>query len=436
MKYSKENIGSYLYSRLPQYHRILDEQNNLLLKRFMEVIDEGFKESATAIDRALAKVQASKCPEEELHVIAKSMGADWIDTIHPKYQRTIVSMLTKLYKQKGTLDTIRFIASELSGFEAKIIEGEIPKEYFHEGDEKKRLFTVKLQAPELDDPVQAQQHETTISEVIDKFIPVHTKYVLVITYFYDEPYYKRIKEQDKTFLKEDRGMLSKTFKGTQPVFDIIKFRYDQETNFHMIGNPDILGLTVNPEYKLVTNFKTTKTRNDILHHSLVKISTSYTKRFDGDEKKKDILAQDFGNYLKEVSTQTEQHGFQQKLKTLNVSVFSLPQVNKEDYEIIHTLKVNGGLDTSKNTHTESKEVQKIQNDYSQDVKLMTNFNKSEKVMVKCILEDKPTNDLGINKYVLCTGKPNCILSTKEARLSIPSYIDKVTQNGQLNYIYE
>ena len=210
MKYSYSNMGSYLYSRLPHYHKVVDEQNELLLKRFMEVFNVGFKANDEALKQALETTQASKCGEENLEELAKSLGADWISTIDPSYQRTIVRMLIKLYKQKGTIDTIRFIASELSGFEAKIIEGEIPEEYFEEGDEKKRLLTVKLQAPEMDDPVSAQQHETTISEVIDKFVPVHTKFILVVTYFYDELYYKRVMEDVEQDIKQDFGTYTKS----------------------------------------------------------------------------------------------------------------------------------------------------------------------------------------------------------------------------------
>ena len=94
----------------------------------MEVFNVGFQANDEALKKALETTQASKCGEENLEELAKSLGADWISTIDPSYQRTIVRMLIKLYKQKGTIDTIRFIASELSGFEAKIIEGEIPEE--------------------------------------------------------------------------------------------------------------------------------------------------------------------------------------------------------------------------------------------------------------------------------------------------------------------
>lgn len=185
--FNKYQIGEYLYTRLPSYHQIVDEeQNNKVLKKFFKVLNESFRINMEELDKALAMTQASRCAEENLEELAKSLGADWISTIHPKYQRQIISMLIKLYQQKGTVDTIRFIASELSGFEAKIVEGEIPEEYFKPGDEKKRLLTIKLQAPEMDDPISAQQHETTIAEVIDKFVPVHTKFILLVTYFYDE----------------------------------------------------------------------------------------------------------------------------------------------------------------------------------------------------------------------------------------------------------
>ena len=290
--FNKYQIGEYLYTRLPSYHQIVDEeQNNRVLKKFFEVLNESFRINMEELDKALAMTQASKCAEENLEELAKSLGADWISTIHPKYQRQIISMLIKLYQQKGTVDTIRFIASELSGFEAKIVEGEIPEEYFKPGDEKKRLLTVKLQAPELDDPVTSQQHETTISEVIGKFVPVHTKYVLLVTYFYDEPFYRKFQESNTNYLKQQLGDLYKVWSGSQTVLDVIKYIYDQPTNFQMIGNPDVLGLTSDKKYNLVTNFMTTKTRHDILQYSTLVIKNKESKTILGESLKKEKIKQ-------------------------------------------------------------------------------------------------------------------------------------------------
>lgn len=436
MGYSYDKMGSYLYSRLPHYHRVVDTQNELLLKRFMEVLNVGFQANDEALKRALETTQASKCGEENLEELAKSLGADWISTIDPSYQRTIVRMLIKLYKQKGTIDTIRFIASELSGFEAKIIEGEIPSEYYEEGDENKRLLTVKLQAPELDDPILAQQHETTISEVIDKFLPVHTKCILVVTYFYSEDYYKRIPYKDSYHVKQDTGEGYKVFRDDYIIKEKLKYLYDTESNFKMIGHPDVLGLTNNPLYLLNSTMHTTKTRYDILHHTGMVIKTDYTKTFEGVGTIINKLYQDWDVVASPITSTLVNDNY--KLNMEYVSVFNLPQLNREDYVLTHSLSQDTGEYTSSPTSTteESREVTKLSELNEQEAILDIKYDKVERVMVQSILEDEPITDLGIHKYVMRTSILNCKLSTKEGRLTVPSYIDKVYQEGTLTYIYE
>ena len=436
MKYSYSNMGSYLYSRLPRYHRVADEQNELLLKRFMEVLNVGFKTNDDALTLALQKTQASKCGDDDLHELARSLGADWINTIAPKYQRTIIRMLIKLYKQKGTIDTIRFIASELSGFEAKVIEGEIPEEYFQEGDEKKRLLTVKLQAPELDDPVQAHQHETTIADVINKFIPVHTKCILVVTYFYSEDYYKSIRENDSATLKQDLGGMYKAFRDDYIVSEKLKYEYNSESNFKMIGHPDVLGLTNSPYYKIGSNFQTTLTRYDILHHTDMVIKTEYEKEFRGVSEIIHKIHQDWDMVNSPVTLTRETDTYE--LSMLYKSVFNLPQLNKEEYILTHDIHQDTGEDTIKHeVYKVDVEENTLKQLYPvQEVNLDIKNDKVEKVMVQSILEDEPITDLGINKYVIRIGTKNCKLSTKEGRLTVPSYIDKIYQQGSLTYIYE
>ena len=437
MKYSYSNMGSYLYSRLPHYHRVADEQNELLLKRFMEVLNVGFKTNDDALTQALHKTRASKCGDESLIELARSLGADWISTIDPKYQRIVIRMLIKLYKQKGTIDTIRFIASELSGFEAKIIEGEIPTEYFEEGDEKKRLLTVKLQAPELDDPVQAQQHETTIAEVINKFVPVHTKCILVVTYFYTEDFYRRVPYNDTSKLNQDLGERFKVFRDDYDIRDRFTYRYETESNFKMIGHPDVLGLTNNPLYTTTGSFHTTLTRYDILHHSTLVIKTEYEKTYREDEWFFNKLFQDWDE-KSPVVLGTSEH-FKHNLTTKYESVFTLPQLNTESEQIAsQTISNNTGEDESEviKLSEDRKDISKLTELTEQVANLDIKYDKVERVMVQSILEDEPITDLGIHKYALRTSKPSCKLSTREGRLTIPSYIDKIYVNGSLTYIYE
>lgn len=433
--FNKYQIGEYLYTRLPSYHQIVDEeQNNRVLKKFFEVLNESFRINMEELDKALAMTQASKCAEENLEELAKSLGADWISTIHPKYQRQIISMLIKLYQQKGTVDTIRFIASELSGFEAKIIEGEIPEEYFKPGDEKKRLLTIKLQAPELDDPVTSQQHETTISEVIGKFVPVHTKYVLLVTYFYDEPFYRKFQESNTNYLKQQLGDLYKVWSGSQTVLDVIKYIYDQPTNFQMIGNPDVLGLTSDKKYNLVTNFMTTKTRHDILQYSTLVIKNKESKTILGESLKQEKIKQ--LSHSEKSTTLDTLHEMEQKTKILNESIFTLPSRGKEE-QINATLNQDlGELSLQSNALKVERETNNINTLESKDINLDIKYNKRDKVMIKYMVDSVPTPDLNINTKVLCTGKSGCILSSKEARLSTPSFIDKIHQQGTITILYE
>lgn len=433
-EFSKDNIGNYLYSRLPSYHRIQDEKNNFILKRFMDVLNESFKENAKALDKALSLVSANKCPEEDLHQLAKSLGADWIDTIHPRYQRTIVTLLTKMYKIKGTVDVIRFIASQLSGFKAEVIEGEIPEEYFKPGDEKLRLLTIRLQAPELDDPILAQQHESTISEVIGKFVPVHTKYILVVTYYYDEPYYKRINEKETSKVKQ---VLEKVFSVPREEVDfteVIKYLYDEESNFQMLSMPEIGGLLTNPNYKLLENFYTTLTRHDILSYTTINTLDEFNKVF---SKVPEVINKTTFNTIDYSKTKDDfiEDNLKHKLNTLNSYEYSLPQKGKETYTSTLKSVIKHEEEISDINTKEFKETNNITNIVDIDTNLDIKYNKSERVMIKCKIEEEKVNDLGIDTRVMCTNTSKSLITTKEGRLTFPSYIDKVTQKGEVTILY-
>lgn len=434
-QYNKENIGSYLYQRLPSYHRVQDEKNNFILERFLtDVLNASFKENAKALDEALALVQASKCPEEHLYNLAVSLGADWINAVHPRYQRTIILMLIKLYKIKGTVDVIRFIASQLSGFKAEVIEGEIPDEYFKPGDEKLRLLTIRLQAPELNDPVLTQQHESTISYVIGQFVPVHTKYILVVTYYYDEIYYKRIKEKETNKVKQ---VLEKVFSVPREEVDfteVIKYLYDEESNFQMLSMPEIGGLLTNPNYKLLENFYTTLTRYDILSYTTINTLDEFSKVF---SKVPEVINKTTFNTIDYSKTKDDfiEDNLKHKLNTLNSYEYSLPQKGKETYTSTLKSVIKHKEEISDINTKEFKETNNITNIVDIDTNLDIKYNKSERVMIKCKIEEEKVNDLGIDTRVMCTNTSKSLITTKEGRLTFPSYIDKITQKGEVTIIY-
>lgn len=192
----------HLYSRLPKYYKYVDfKENNEILKRYLASMDASFTDNNNKIMGLVDLSQISKCPEEYLSVIGHSFGADWIDTISVDYQRKVLSALVEMYKYKGTYTPVEHLSREISGFEVEVLDDYIPPEYAQEGDAKKRKFTIKLLAP--DDNRLPQEGQDTIETVISHFVPIHSRFVLLIVYFFNEEFVSNFTESDeKTTIKQ------------------------------------------------------------------------------------------------------------------------------------------------------------------------------------------------------------------------------------------
>lgn len=197
-----QKFSKHLYERLPEHYRYLDEeQYNKIIKRYLESMNESFVWNNEKIVGLVDLSQISKCPEEYLSVLGHSFGADWIDTISTKYQRKVLSSLIDMYKAKGTYTPIEHLGREISGFEVKIIDDYIPPEYAEEGDEKRRKFTIQLLSP--DDNKVPQESQDTIKTVVSHFVPIHTKYVLLVVYFFAEDFINQFEEElEPTTIKQ------------------------------------------------------------------------------------------------------------------------------------------------------------------------------------------------------------------------------------------
>lgn len=184
--YNKNKMGTNIYKSLPSYHREQDElENDRLLEKFAQVLGGGLDLVNEGLDDVIRFTQVNNCPEDRLKYLALSMGADWIRRIPSKYHRKVVSLLITLYKSKGTIDTLKFIASELSGFEAIIHEGVLDDDMVNSNDLNKRKVTVTISLVGVEDE-NMQEEANTILYVMDKFTPVQCKAYLVVSYCTDE----------------------------------------------------------------------------------------------------------------------------------------------------------------------------------------------------------------------------------------------------------
>lgn len=197
-----DNFGKYLYERLPEYHRSLDNELGNPLEKFIQVLEYGgFLPTNYEIVDLVNLSQISNCPEEYLEHKGFALGADWISEVDPKYKRKLLSLLVKLYKKKGTTDVIRYIASEVSGVNVTVHENFIPSEFAEEDDPLKRCLTVYLHAPE--GGSVNNDSAKNIRFIASHFIPVHSKLIILVTYFVEEEYRGEYLEEDSLSIRND-----------------------------------------------------------------------------------------------------------------------------------------------------------------------------------------------------------------------------------------
>lgn len=260
----REKFGEYLYGILPSFYREADnKEGNLTLQRYIDTLNKyGYLEVNNALVGIIDIAQINHCPEQFLDVYGESLGVYWIDKIPQSYKRKLLSLMVDMYKRKGENTAIEYLGKELSGFEVEIQEDYIPEDYVQPGDELKRLFTIRLVAPATDDPMSSKESEDTIKEVISHFVPVHSKYVLLISYFYEEVYNGLYDDTVDTYkIKEDRGTESRVFNQEEIVTSTLNMLNTYENFFNMLDgvgyDTDITKIvnTLEETYKLNGSFE-------------------------------------------------------------------------------------------------------------------------------------------------------------------------------------
>lgn len=460
-----QNFDKYLYKALPQIYRVMDlEEGELTFARLLDAINQGgFVHTNNQIVQVLDMSQIENCPESYLSIFANSLGCDWIEDMPLQYRRKFLNLLITLYQNKGSRTSIEYLARELSGFEVKIIEHKIPEESWEEGDEHKRLFTIKLLAPEIDDPIQSKESEVTINKIISRFIPVHSKCVVLVSYFYDEPHKLDCNYNNVSQITQNLGMLNKVFIDNETPFrDVISYLYRQETNFDMLKfHEDCYGETNDLNHRLLVNFSTTSTRYDVLQHTNISQFFELTAKFKGDTEKIDRISYLYkssydirdNTSFKIINDIKQEHSLETNFDMLKFREDCYGETNDPShtllvnfsttstrYDVLHHTTVNqdfGTLNYSQKRIGVTKGTQKIKQIHSntKEVKSNTKFTKNESIVIKYGVEGKKITDLGLNTYVMCTNLTRCATSSKEGRLTNPSYIDKVTQNNITDYIY-
>ena len=186
-----EQFGDYLYHRLPKVYRDYDvaidrrvkTDSGEEVKRFYTLqeylysfADGGFKPLLEDLEAIITLIDPMQCPEQFLPIMLQHFGLDFIEDIPVKFQRRLIQNTVTLYKKKGTIPAVAFLARELSGFDVTIEETE-------RGDVEFAL--VKLNAYENEDAELLLAQEI-VQRYIHLFLPTNAKAEVVVTYGFTE----------------------------------------------------------------------------------------------------------------------------------------------------------------------------------------------------------------------------------------------------------
>ena len=242
-------FGEYLYSRLPKVYRDYD----------VKIALGGFQPLLEDLEAIINLVDPLKCPAQFLPYLLRHFGLDYIDDIPEKFQRRLVQNVVTLYKKKGTIPAVAFLARELSGFGVTIEE---------KSDGTIEFALVKLNAYE-DEDAELLLAQDVVQRYIHLFLPARASSKIIVVYGFTENVHinapKKAKEDgfdhayynvdevvgtitiDENGYKDVDGGYSESFNYLNHVvekdFESLKLQLEEETHNFQPSIPDLTSLT-------------------------------------------------------------------------------------------------------------------------------------------------------------------------------------------------
>lgn len=188
-KYNSKMLTDYMYNSLPQIYRT--EDNEALLRRFLEVFSEGgMTPLLNETNNIMDLLDVDKCPSQYLPFLCKMYGYEYSLEIPELFQRRLLKYIVDIYKRKGTKSAVKFIARELTGFDSEIIENkdfdeeQIKITKWDKRFEHYRNFILKLTAPYEDS--QLYNKEEIVVKIVNQFLPTNSQVFVITAYWFKE----------------------------------------------------------------------------------------------------------------------------------------------------------------------------------------------------------------------------------------------------------
>ena len=180
------DFGNYLYNRLPKVYHDYDVdimRGGVVYKTLQEFLigfaEGGFVPLIEDLEAIISLIDPMQCPEPFLPYLLKHFGLDYVEDIPVEFQRRLLQNILILYKKKGTIPAISFLARELSGFKVSITEGV---------EEGKNSVVIKLDAFE-DEEAKLLIAQDIIERYIHLFLPTKCSYRFFTSYGFTEAIY-------------------------------------------------------------------------------------------------------------------------------------------------------------------------------------------------------------------------------------------------------
>lgn len=170
-------FGEKLYNKFPALYRRSDEDVDYALKRFILALnDGGFSYVIQELNGILELCDPEKTPKDVLSIMFSQYGLNITHDFPEVFMRKLLPLVGDLYKRKGSIPAIEYIAACISNAKTNITV----EDYGLENPE----LTLRLEIDSARDSEAPSVDQ--LRNVVKEFIPFFCTLIVVYVYFYLE----------------------------------------------------------------------------------------------------------------------------------------------------------------------------------------------------------------------------------------------------------
>ena len=182
---NSNDFGTKLYERFPPAYREEDARERFALKRYLQSVNEGgFKPIIEETNDLIGLVDYSHTRADILPLLLEHYGLEVFHGIPDEYLRYLVPQMGKIWETKGTVESIEYFTSLVSGIKT------ITELSYDEKDDPFMKVILEMDYSVGDYIPDAERFKRLLANVI----PFYVDYELIYRYFFSELAQLKVKE--------------------------------------------------------------------------------------------------------------------------------------------------------------------------------------------------------------------------------------------------